>query len=128
VFEGPFVKGRRVKGCIRPTKVDPEVATMQEPHDGTPFEIQVERVEPETCLAFRWHPYEESPEGDFDDRPTTLVTFTLAPADGGTLLTIVESGLDKIPLARRADAFTSNEGGWEHESKNIAKYLERHAR
>ena len=45
----------------------------------------------------------------------------------GTLLTITESGFDRIPLARRAKAFTANEGGWEHQTKLLSKYLSRDA-
>jgi hypothetical protein len=39
------------------------------------------------------------------------------------MLTIIESGFDRIPLARRAKAFAANEQGWEHQTKLIAKYL-----
>jgi hypothetical protein len=39
----------------------------------------------------------------------TRVVFELADAPGGTLLTVVESGFDRIPLARRAKAFRDNE-------------------
>src|SRR6185312_10888380 len=37
-FDGPFVEGEKLTGRIAPTKVDPEVAAMQKPHEGTPFE------------------------------------------------------------------------------------------
>ena len=43
--------------------------------------------------------------------PTTLVVFELQEVKGGTLLTVTESGFDRIPLARRAQAFTANDGG-----------------
>lgn len=44
----------------------------------------------------------------------------------GTLLTIIESGFSKVPLARRADAFKSNDGGWEGQLGLIEKYLHAH--
>jgi hypothetical protein len=47
--------------------------------------------------------------------------------EGGTRLTITESGFDALPDARRAEAYEMNEGGWEHQSRLIAKYLERTA-
>ena len=50
-FDGPFVAGERVAGKIRPTTVDPEVAKLQAPHDGTPFELRIERMEPPRLLA-----------------------------------------------------------------------------
>ena len=56
----------------------------------------------------------------------TLVEFRLQDADEGTLLTITESGFSRIPLERRAKAFTSNEGGWTHQLRFIEKYLDRY--
>ena len=41
----------------------------------------------------------------------------------GNALTVTESGFDQIPLARRAEAFKANEGGWEMQTQLIAKYL-----
>ena len=105
-----------------PTKVDPEVARQQEPHAGTAFEVFVERVEPMDLLAFRWHPYTVGPAEDSAE-PTTLVVFELEAAPEGTVLTITESGFDAIPLARRAEAFASNEQGWEAQLTLIDKYL-----
>jgi hypothetical protein len=55
--------------------------------------------------------------------PTTLIVFELQEVPGGTLLTITESGFDQIPLARRASAFTANDGGWTMQMKLIEKYL-----
>src|SRR4051794_18049225 len=45
-FDGPFEAGRRVTGHIVPTRVDKEVAKMQEPYTGMPFEFVVGSVEP----------------------------------------------------------------------------------
>ena len=53
----------------------------------------------------------------------TLVEFILEDVNGGTRLTIVESGFDKIPLARRAEAFRMNEGGWSEQIQNIERYV-----
>ena len=122
-FDGQFVEGARISGRIRPTKVDPEVAKLQAPYDGTPCDITVERVQPPSVFAFRWHPYAVDENADYRNEPTTLVKFELAEVEGGTLLTITESGFDAIPLERRVDAFKSNEGGWEHQTKLIEKYL-----
>lgn len=125
-FDGPFVAGRLLKGRIAPTTVDPEIAEMQKPHEGLAFEIAVERIEPLHHLSFRWHPYPVGPV-DFSSEPTTLVSFDLADAPGGIRLTIVESGFDRVPTARRAEAFKANEGGWEAQTRLIAKYLGPHA-
>jgi hypothetical protein len=74
-------------------------------------------------LSFRWHPFAIDPSVDYSKEPTTLITFELEKVSGGTQLTITESGFDKIPLARRAEAFKANEGGWEKQTQLIAKYL-----
>jgi Activator of Hsp90 ATPase homolog 1-like protein len=57
----------------------------------------------------------------------TRVVFELADAPGGTLLTVVESGFDRIPLARRAKAFRGNEEGWAAQMTAIEAHLARAA-
>ena len=122
-FDGSFVPGARTIGKIVPTTVDEEVAKLQKPHEGKPFEITVDRLEPMRLFSFRWHPFAIDPTVDYSSEPTTLAVFQLETVAGGTLLTITESGFDAIPLARRAQAFTANEGGWTHQTKLIEKYL-----
>jgi uncharacterized protein YndB with AHSA1/START domain len=122
-FHEPFAAGAHMKGRIVPTKVDPEVARLQKPHEGKAFEITIERVEPERLFSFRWHPYAIDPAVDHSKEPATLVAFELEDVGGSTLLTITESGFDRIPLERRATAFAANDGGWAHQTSNIEKYL-----
>lgn len=126
-FDGPFVAGQRLSGKMRPTQVDPEVAKMQAAFEGMPFDLFVERIEPPRSFAFRWHPYAIEPGSDYSKEPTTLVEFELTEVEGGTRLKITESGFDKVPLERRAKAFTENEGGWEHQTRLIQKYVAGHA-
>jgi uncharacterized protein YndB with AHSA1/START domain len=87
------------------------------------FELLVEALEPERRFTFRWHPNAIEPGVDYTKEPTTQVTFTLEDAEGGTLLRVVESGFDSIPLERRADALKSNESGWSEQMRNIETYL-----
>src|SRR5947207_1998798 len=54
-FDGPFKAGAVMRGTITPTKVDADVARLQKEFDGTPFEITVDRIEPERLFSFRWH-------------------------------------------------------------------------
>jgi uncharacterized protein YndB with AHSA1/START domain len=122
-FEGPFVLGGRLAGKIVPTTVDAEIAKGQEPWAGTRFEVAVERLEPPALLAFRWHPYPVEASIDDPSVPTTLVTFRLEDAPDGTLLTITESGFDRLPPDRRAKSFADNDQGWTEQTKLIAKYL-----
>ncbi len=127
-FDGAFAPGTPITGKVAPTKVDPEVAKLQEPHVGMAFTFMVDRIEPMKLLSFRWHPFAVEKGVDYSKEPTTLVVFELAEVPGGTQLTITESGFDRIPLERRAKAFEANEGGWEHQMKLIAKYLARESR
>jgi uncharacterized protein YndB with AHSA1/START domain len=122
-FDGPFKSGTTLHGVIVPTTVDPEVAKLQEPFAGTPFDVQVERVEPPRLLSFRWSPGPVEPGVDHPKEPMTLVVFALEEEAEGTRLTITESGFDSIPLERRVKAFTSNEQGWSDQLRLIEKYL-----
>jgi uncharacterized protein YndB with AHSA1/START domain len=85
--------------------------------------LWIETMEPERLFSFRWHPYAIEPGVDYSAEPTTLVSFTLEDAAGGTRLTIVESGFDAIPASRRAAAFSMNSAGWDGQAKNIEKFL-----
>ena len=89
------------------------------------FDVSVERMEPERHFSWRWHPYAVEPGIDYSHEPTTLVEFTLEDtADGGTRLTVVESGFDAIPSHRRDEAYRMNSGGWEGQMDNITAHLD----
>jgi uncharacterized protein YndB with AHSA1/START domain len=122
-FQGSFVAGAHLTGRIVPTSVDAEVAKSQEPYTGAPFECTIERVEPMRFFSFRWHPFAVDPGIDYSSEPSTLVAFELEAVSGGTKLTITESGFDRIPLERRAKAFTANEQGWTAQLRLIEKYV-----
>ena len=126
-LDGDFVAGAHLAGKIVPTQVDAEVAKSQEPYAGMPFHVFVERIDPMSVFEFRWHPYAVEAGQDYMKEPTTTVRFELSDAPGGTLLTITESGFDRIPAQRRAQAFTANEQGWSVQIQLIRKYLELHA-
>lgn len=87
------------------------------------LEMTVERMEPERLFSWRWHPYAVDPGQDYSGEPTTLVLCELTDVPGGTRLRIVESGFDRVPLARRAEAYRMNSGGWAEQVRNIARYL-----
>src|SRR5690606_7300991 len=93
--DGAFTPGARLQAKIRPTRVDPEIAKFQEPYDGVAFVLLVERVEPMRLLSFRWHPGGTDVGPDAPDDETTLVEFALEETDGGTRLTITESGFER---------------------------------
>lgn len=122
-FDAPFVAGTRVTGRIVPTSVDAEIAKSQEPYRGWPFDFTIERIEPMRLFSFRWHPFAVDPNVDYSKEPTTLVELVLEEMAEGTKLIITESGFDRVPLERRAKAFTMNEQGWAAQAELIAKYL-----
>ncbi|HEX3456955.1 MAG TPA: SRPBCC family protein [Candidatus Baltobacteraceae bacterium] len=84
----------------------------------------VERIEPQRYFSFRWIPYGIDADVDPNDEPTTLVEFHLEQIGGGTQLTIVESGFDRVPARRRERAFRMNDSGWTAQAENIRKYVE----
>jgi uncharacterized protein YndB with AHSA1/START domain len=111
-LEGAFTEGRPIQGKM--TIPGYEHMTM---------EMLVERIDPERYFSYRWHPYAVDPGVDYSAEPTTLVEFNLEEIDGGTAVTIVESGFDRIPLARRAEAFRMNDQGWAGQIKHLTRYV-----
>ena len=89
------------------------------------MEIVIEQMEPERLFSYRWHPNAIDPTVDYSHEPTTLVVFELQDTPEGTLLTVVESGFDRIPLARRAEAFRSNDRGWAEQMTRIETHVTR---
>jgi uncharacterized protein YndB with AHSA1/START domain len=122
-FDGPFAPGATMKALIVPNTVDADVAAAQKKYEGIAFQITIEKIEPERLFSFRWHPGAVEPGYDYSSEPTTLIVFELEEVPDGILLTVTESGFDQIPLARRAKAFASNEGGWAIQVKMIEKYV-----
>jgi uncharacterized protein YndB with AHSA1/START domain len=112
-FKGKtFAAGRSVQGKI--TYPGYEHLTM---------EVLIDRVVPERLLSWRWHPAAIDPAVDYSQEPTTLVVFELEEVEGGVMLSVVESGLDKIPLERRATVLRLNSSGWDAQMENIKKHV-----
>jgi uncharacterized protein YndB with AHSA1/START domain len=111
-MDGPFVAGRPAGGQI----TYPGFEHLR-------MEIVIKAVEPETLFSFTWHPNAVNPKVDYSQEESTLIEFSLQPTPGGTLLTVTESGFDKIPAERRAEAFLRNDNGWAQQMKNIQNYV-----
>jgi uncharacterized protein YndB with AHSA1/START domain len=106
----PFVPGARVRGPV--TYPGYEHLTM---------DITIGEVQPERLFSWQWYP-----GGDPDNHPdeaVTTVVFELEEVPEGTLLTVTESGFDRIAPARRTEAYRENENGWAGQLENIRKYL-----
>ena len=111
-IDGVFAPGARVQGQM-----------TTHAHEHVTIEIAIERMDPERRMSYRWHPYAVEPGVDYSNEPTTLVEFQLEEVADGTRLIVVESGFDRIPAARRAEAFRMNDAGWAEELENIARYV-----
>jgi len=110
-LRGPFVAGKPLSGTIE--------------LKGNAFDmtVEVDTIQPESLFSYRWHPYAVDPKVDYSSEPMTLVELHLEDANNGTKLTIIETGFDRIPLARRAEAFRMNDGGWTEQAKRIERYV-----
>ena len=53
-----------------------------------------------------------------------LREMTLDDVDGGTRLTVVESGFEALPAARRVPSFTANSEGWALVVGLVEKYVQ----
>jgi uncharacterized protein YndB with AHSA1/START domain len=111
-LDGPFAPGRTTRGQITIPGFE---------HVG--FEAKVIDIDPPHFFAFTWHPYPVEPELDYSLEEPTLVEFRLQPAGGGTRVTVIESGFERIPEHRRAEAFRMNDGGWAQQLENIRKHV-----
>jgi uncharacterized protein YndB with AHSA1/START domain len=94
-------------------------------YDHLRIEMQIVELVPERYFSYRWRPNAIDPNKDYSAEPMTLVEFSLeeAPGEGGTLLTIVESGFSRLPPERRAEAFRNNDAGWSAQLDNIGRYV-----
>ena len=101
-------------------------ATITDPpeHAGTSFPVSVVDMDRPRLFSFRWHAYEPEPGADPATQPTTLIEFVLEPQGNGTRLTITESGFERIPADKRANAFRSNDEGWGIQAQRIRAYAE----
>ncbi|WP_437280224.1 SRPBCC family protein [Sorangium sp. So ce375] len=132
-LEGEFVAGKTLTGTFDEELNEAAIIDYQKSRGLRPSKVKlpeqgavfctVERIEPERYFSFRWIPYGIDAEADPQNEPTTLVEFRLEGVAEGTLLTIVESGFDRVPAHRRERAFRMNEGGWAAQAENLAKYV-----
>jgi uncharacterized protein YndB with AHSA1/START domain len=112
-LDGEIVQGATLHGTV----------TRPGNEHVSPIEMLIEQVEPERYFSYRWHPYAIDAAVNYSGEPMTLVEFILDETEGGTAVTIVESGFDRIPLSRRTEAFRMNNNGWAGQIKNLAQYV-----
>lgn len=111
-LETGFAVGERTRGRI-----------LYPGYEHLTMDVMVERMDDQRHFSFRWHPGAVDPKVDYSLEPSTLVEFLLEEQSGGTLLTVIESGFDRLPAARRDEAFRMNSEGWTEQLKNIQKHV-----
>jgi len=88
------------------------------------FAVRVEELDPPRMIAYRWS--NDSSRAirseQLDETKSTVFRFTLDPIEGGTQLTVVESGFGSLPDP--AGSMESNRGGWNSELDELVAYLE----
>ena len=111
-LDGPFVVGETTTG------------KMTFPgYEGTPWTSLTEVMEPPKRLVFRWP---DCPPGEevSPDAVWLTVEFTLQPQDGGTLVTVTETGFAALPEDRRVSMLRENTEGWEIQTASLKQYVE----
>jgi uncharacterized protein YndB with AHSA1/START domain len=112
-LEGPFEVGSTVRGKL-----------THKGFEEVPFEMRIERMDPEKLFAYRWHPNAKDIAVDYSKEPMTLVEFRLAETAEGTVLTVIESGFDELSPERRALTFVANDKGWTSQMERIRRHVD----
>jgi uncharacterized protein YndB with AHSA1/START domain len=109
--ESEFAPGARIR-----------MISTHDSHKGQEFFVDVVTMDAPEAFSWRWHPGSKQPGEDNSSEATTLVEFRLTEVEGGTLVTVVESGFDRLSLARRARVFEENSKGWEFQLASLTRY------
>jgi uncharacterized protein YndB with AHSA1/START domain len=115
-IEGPFVAGKAAEGQI-----------THPGYEHVRWKALIQKIEPQKLFSFTWHPYAVDPNIDYSKEVPTLVEFRLETTATGTLLVVTESGFDKVPADRRAEAFRMDDSGWAQQMTNIETYVARNS-
>ncbi len=113
-LDQPFVVGKTTTGNI-----------TYPGHEHMEWESITERMEFERLFVFSWPPGAIDPDTEYGPDAKVVVRFELEPTDqGGTRLTITESGFMQFPESKRLEALRSNTEGWDIQAKNIAAHVD----
>lgn len=109
---GPFVVDQKIHGQI-----------THPGYEHIKFEAHVRKMEEPNYFSFTWHPYAIDETIDYASETPTLVEFNLEEKQASTLLTVIETGFDKVPNHRKKEAYEKHESGWSEQLENIQNYL-----
>lgn len=92
------------------------------------FRLAIIAAEPPSYFAWRWVSgmafVPQGFVGDVLSHPNTLVEFFLESVEGGTRVTVKESGWESLPDSYRDQNFEDNTGGWEFQLAACKKFVE----
>ncbi len=95
-------------------------------HEHVEWVSVTEQMVHESLFAFSWPPSAVDPDTEYDADAKVRVEFRLEPTEqGGTRLTITESGFLQFPESKRLEALRSNTEGWDIQAKHVAAHVER---
>jgi len=84
---------------------------------------RIEEVDPPNAVSYRWGQMITDDNADDDHfAQSTVFRFTLDEVEGGTLLTVVESGFETLTDPSRS--MDENRDGWNTELDELVAYLD----
>jgi len=110
--EAAFQPGARVR-----------LVSTHEGYENVGFFVDIVEMVPEQRFSWRWHPGVKLPGEDLSAEPMTLVEFVLEDAEGGTLVTVTESGFDQLFADRQSRVFKENDDGWQYQMAALDRYF-----
>lgn len=111
-LDGPFVVGKTTTG------------KMAYPgHEGIPWITVTEVMDPPQRFVFRW-PHCGPDESISPSTVWLTVEFTLKSQNGGTLVTVTETGFAAIPEDQRVSMLRDNAEGWDIQTVNLRNHVE----
>ena len=95
-----------------------------EGHEGVRFWLRPVLFDRPRRFAFEWPAGDAPTDDDPEKSQTNRVTWDLAEENGGTRLTVTESGFATLPPEIAERKYPDNDFGWGIQSANIKAYVE----
>lgn len=111
-IKGTFEPGNKITGTVN----------FKE-HEKMIVDAKIDEMVPQKVFSWYWHPFPADPNFDYSKEAMTHISFELKDSPGGTLLTVTESGFDKLSPSRRNETYNANSEGWDMVLKSIEKHF-----
>lgn len=99
------------------------ISTYPGPCEKQNFSMDIVEMVAEHTFSWRWHPGSLVTGEDLSKEPMTLVVFQLEDAEGGTLVTVTESGFDQLFPSRISRVLEENTEGWKIQMEALGRYF-----